>query len=265
MILKRCKMVGVYFSGTGNTKHCVERFLNGIESGAEMFALENARAAEAVRGADEIVFAYPVYYSNLPKIVRDFITDNAELWRGKRIFIIATMGMFSGDGTGCAARLFKKLGARVTGGLHLKMPDCIGDVKLLKKPLEKNRELIKKADEKIDRAVANIKRGKYTRNGLGIFAHIAGLFGQRLWLSGKTKKYFAGVKSDGEKCVGCGICAGVCPMQNIKIADGKAEFNGKCTMCYRCFSNCPKQTITLIGKRVYEQNKYEKYVAGEKD
>ena len=28
------------------------------------------------------------------------------------------------------------------------MPDCIGDVKLLKKPLDKNRELIKKADEK---------------------------------------------------------------------------------------------------------------------
>lgn len=256
------KMIGVVFSGTGNTKHCVERFLNGIEGGSEIYPIENPQAVAAVKGADEIVFAYPVYYSNLPKIVRDFITDNAELWRGKRIFIIATMGLFSGDGAGCAARLFKKYGAYVAGGLHLKMPDCIGDVKLLKKPPEKNRELIKRADEKTGKAVAKIKRGKNPKNGLGIFAHIAGLFGQRLYFGGKTKKYFAGVKSDGEKCVGCGICAGVCPMQNIKIEDGKAKFNGKCTMCYRCFSDCPEQAITLIGKRVYVQSKFEKYAGG---
>lgn len=87
------KMIGVFFSGTGNTQHCVERFLNEIESGAEIYPLENPQAVASIKVADEIVFAYPVYYSNLPKIVRDFITDNAELWRGKRIFIIATMGL----------------------------------------------------------------------------------------------------------------------------------------------------------------------------
>lgn len=156
------------------------------------------------------------------------------------------MAMFSGDGAGCAARLFKKYGANVAGGLHLKMPDSIGDVKILKKSPAQNRGLIKKADEKIDKAVASIKRGKYTRNGLGFFAHIAGLFGQRLYFGGKTKNYYNKVKADGKKCVGCGICAGVCPMQNIKIEDGKAEFNGKCTMCYRCFSRCPQRAITLL-------------------
>ncbi len=252
-------MTGIYFSGTGNTKRCVERFLNGIESGAEMFALETPQAAEAAKYAREIVFAYPVYYSDLPKIVRDFITNNAELWRGKSVFIICTMAMFSGDGAGCAARLFKKYGANVAGGLHLKMPDSIGDVKILKKSPAQNCGLIKKADEKIDRAVASIKRGKYTRNGLGVFAHIAGLFGQRLYFGGKTKKYYDRVKADGEKCVGCGICAGVCPMRNIEMTDGKAEFNGKCTMCYRCFSRCPQKAITILGKRVYVQNKYEDY------
>lgn len=61
-------MIGVYFSGTGNTKHCIERFLNGLDSGAQICSLENPQAAEAVKVADEIVFAYPVYYSNLPKI-----------------------------------------------------------------------------------------------------------------------------------------------------------------------------------------------------
>ena len=52
--------------------------------------------------------------------------------------MIATMGLFSGDGAGVLARLLKKYGAKITGGLHLKMPDSIADEKVLKRPLEKN-------------------------------------------------------------------------------------------------------------------------------
>jgi hypothetical protein len=52
------------------------------------------------------------------------------------------MGLFSGDGTGCSARLLKKYGAKIVGGLHIKMPDCIGDVKLLKKTLDANKNII---------------------------------------------------------------------------------------------------------------------------
>ena len=85
-----------------------------------------------------------------------------------------------------------------------------------------------------------------------------------MYFSGKTVNYSDRIKSDGGKCVACGLCASVCPMQNIEIDDGKVKFNGKCTMCYRCFSACPKQAITIIGKRVYEQSKYQKYADEEK-
>ncbi len=59
----------------------------------------------------------------------------------------------SGDGAGCGARLLKKYGANIIGGLHLKMPDCIGDVKLLKKTLKQNKQLVKCAENKIVNAV----------------------------------------------------------------------------------------------------------------
>lgn len=256
-------MIGVYFSGTGNTKYCIEKFLSAIGGDAVAVPIENPAVVEEIKNADGIVFAYPVYYSNLPKIVRDFIVNNCDIWRGKRVFIIATMGLFSGDGAGCSARLFKKFGAKVLGGLHLKMPDCIGDVKLLKKPLDKNRELINRSEEKIIQAVNKIKRGKYPKEGLGFFRRVAGLFGQRLYFSDKTKNYYDGVKADGGKCVGCGLCASLCPMNNVSLKDGKAAFNGKCTMCYRCFSACPQKAITVIGKQVYEQCKIEKYLGDE--
>ncbi len=195
----------------------------------------------------------------MPKIVREFIVSNAALWRGKKIFVMATMGLFSGDGAGCSARLFKKYGAEILGGLHLKMPDCIGDVKLLKKPLDENRKTILKTERKMDWAINRIKNAEYPKEGLNFFYRIAGVFGQRLYFSGKTKHYYTKIRTDERKCVKCGLCVSLCPMANIGIED-RVVYRDKCTMCYRCFANCPKQAITILGKQVYEQCKFENYM-----
>ena len=251
-------MIGVYFSGTGNTKYCVEYVLNRLDSCGTAYTIESDEVTAAIKSSDEIVFAYPVYYSNLPKIVREFIVSNAELWRGKKIFVIATMGLFSGDGAGCSARLFKKYGAKISGGLHLKMPDCIGDVKLLKKSLDENRKTILKAEHKMDSAINKIRNGKFPQEGLNFFYRIVGVFGQRLYFSGKTKRYYTKIRTDGSKCVKCCLCVSLCPMSNIEIAD-TVVYRDKCTMCYRCFANCPKQAITIIGKHVYKQYKFDNY------
>ena len=197
-------------------------------------------------------------FSNIPYLVRDFINSHQETWKGKKIFLITTMGLFAGDGTGCAARLLKKYGAMITGGLQIVMPDSIGDCKALKKSKENNKEIIKKADQRVVEAVKSMKEGKYPQEGLSFAAHLAGLFGQRLWFYNKTTGYTDKVKINPDKCVGCGICAKNCPTQNIKIEDGKAVSSDKCTMCYRCVNYCPKQAITLLGKTLYEQPTYDK-------
>ena len=252
-------MICVYFSGTGNTKHCAKYLLHQLDCNGSSYSIEDKTVLYNIKNNKEIIFAYPVYYSDLPQIVRDFINDNFSIWKGKKIFIIATMGLFSGDGAGCAARLFKKYGAEVLGGLHIKMPDCIGDVKVLKKSLQNNRKVVKKANEKIDKAVKKIQLNKYPKSGLSFACRLAGLFGQRLYFRKKTKYYYSGITIDYSKCIACGLCVSICPMLNIRLNDNKIVFNDKCTMCYRCFSKCPKQAITIIGKKVYEQCRIEKY------
>lgn len=179
--------------------------------------------------------------------------------------MIATMGLFSGDGAGVLARLLKKYGAKITGGLHLKMPDSIADEKVLKRPLEKNMELVRRAEEKIDKAVLGIKNGKISKDGIGFWCHMTGLFGQRLYFGRKAEHYSDKVKIDGEKCVGCGKCAGLCPMKNISLKHRLAFAGDTCTMCYRCVNTCPAKAITLLGKRVIEQGTIEKYLTGGKD
>ena len=66
-------MIGVYFSGTGNTRHCVERFVQELEPDGETFSIETERVVEAICAHNEIVMGYPVQFSNLPKILRDFV------------------------------------------------------------------------------------------------------------------------------------------------------------------------------------------------
>ena len=72
------------------------------------------------------------------------------------------MGLFSGDGAGILGRLLQQYGAEIIGGLHLRMPDSIGDEKVLKRPLEKNKELLKKAEQKISKSIRLLKAGKPT-------------------------------------------------------------------------------------------------------
>ena len=254
------KWCALYLSGTGNTEHCIKQFISHLDASAPIVAIEDKAANTVVEAYDFIVLGYPVQFSNAPKIVRDFICYNASIWQGKKVFCIATMGAFSGDGAGCSARLLKKYGATILGGLHLKMPDSVCDSKLLKKSGEENRKIIEQAEEKIARTANKIKRGKFPHEGQSVFSHIAGLFGQRLWFYGKTKKYSDKLKINHALCVGCGSCTNLCPMNNLALKDNKAIAKGECTMCYRCISKCPTKAITLIGKKIVEQYRLENYI-----
>lgn len=250
-------MNAVYLSGSGNTKHIVTLLLNELGNTGVSAPVESADAERALEG-EEIIIAYPTMFSNIPYLIRDFINSHKDAWKGKKIFLITTMGLFAGDGTGCAARLLKKYGAEITGGLQIVMPDSIGDCKALKKSKEQNKAVIEKADKRVTEAAKKIREGNYPKEGLSFAAHLAGLFGQRLWFYNKTTGYTDKVKIDPAKCIGCGICARNCPTRNIKIEDGKAVASSKCTMCYRCINHCPKQAMTLLGKTLYEQPTYEK-------
>lgn len=59
---------------------------------------DDKAVVDIIKQHDLIILAYPIYFSNLPKIVRDFLIDNRILFAGKSVFIIATMGLFTKTG-----------------------------------------------------------------------------------------------------------------------------------------------------------------------
>ena len=53
------------------------------------------------------------------------------------------------------------------------------------------------------------------------------------------------MKVDREKCLGCGACISMCPVQAISFKDGKAEIDKKkCIKCGTCKDICPVGAIT---------------------
>lgn len=81
-------MTGIYFSGTGNTRFCVDKFLKDYDDNKNSFSIEDNEALEKIKHDNDIVIGYPVQYSSIPKILRDYISDNWYVWQGKNIFIL---------------------------------------------------------------------------------------------------------------------------------------------------------------------------------
>ena len=78
-------MIGIYLSGTGNTKHCVEKLVYLIDDTAKCVPLEYPQIVRILEKQETIILGYPTQFSNAPFMVRDFIKKNDSLWKGKKV------------------------------------------------------------------------------------------------------------------------------------------------------------------------------------
>jgi len=253
-------MLGIYFSGTGNTRHAVERFVTEVDNSAKSLSIEDGGVLSELEKHEIIVFGFTVYYSNIPKIAKDFITENKTSFKGKKVFIIATKGLFNAFGIGYARKMFTDCGAEFIGSSQFNMSDNIRDLKIMEVAFDysKDGKMLEKADKKIAKAAEKFRAGKRQKSGLNPLNYIIGFFLKILGFYPNTDSYISTAKVDIAKCNGCGLCVDLCPMQNLIIADKKSVSGDKCTVCYRCFGNCPTQALTVLGDKVYGQYLFEK-------
>ena len=52
------------------------------------------------------------------------------------------------------------------------------------------------------------------------------------------------INIDKNKCIGCGDCVDVCPVEALSIENEKAVVNDECIDCGACVNTCPEEAIS---------------------
>lgn len=236
-------MVTLYFSGTGNSKFVAELF--AAEMGCECHSIEEkADFGGLIQSADAVAFVYPIYGSRVPRIMREFVKAHTGELNGKKLVILCTQLMFSGDGARCFTDLLPKGTYTVAYAEHYNMPNNVNNFRVLHRTSERTvRRLVKKSRRKTARICADIRNGRIRKRGFNIVSRLFGLM-QGMWMPMLEQGMMRSVRIGGD-CTGCGLCVKRCPMHNLTLLDGRAEAGGNCTSCYRCSNLCPERAISI--------------------
>lgn len=239
-----------YFSATGNSLTIARKIAEKLgDCTVQSMALEPPD--EPVGGPEtSIGFVFPVYYIGLPRIVKSFI-QKLNIKKGTYCFGFINYGGNKAGTLGMLEDILKEKGVDLSYASGVKMP---GNYIVMYSAADPDaaQNLIKDATEKATEAADEIARRRLLpakRNGklLSKIANQSYLYkGIAQW----DEKFKAN-----DKCNGCGLCARVCPVSNIKLEDRHPLWQHHCERCLACIQWCPQEAIEY-GKKTIGRRRY---------
>jgi len=248
-------MLTIYFSGTGNTAFVAQNFSEKI--GATCINIEDDADFAALFAAhDKIAVFYPVYGSRVPLIMRRFSNKYEAYFAGKKVVIIVTQMLFSGDGARVFTDLFPPGHFDVIYAEHLMMPNNVSNFVILPKTSDKRvKKHFKRAENKINAICDNINKKVVKLRGFSRASKLLGSVQGKAW-QGANSNIEPSKRSMEHKakssvrvakhCTTCGLCVKECPMNNLEINENSLLHKNNCTVCYRCVNLCPQRSVTVF-------------------
>ncbi len=235
------------FSGTGNSLRAAIRIAERM-GGAEVVSVRCDAKAVSAESADVIGFVCPVYEWDLPGTMRRF-AEQLKINPNAYVFLVATYILVHGKSFETMERILEEKGARLHYGVALR---CVASQCTAYPPFPPERLMIPYMERRIDRIGKEIAEGK--KRAYPKMAKLARRWYSRLMTPYMEveREYDKGFYMD-ERCVGCTICARVCPTRNITVREGRPVWNHRCHGCMACVAYCPTKAIQFRTPEAYRR------------
>ncbi len=248
-----------YFSGTGNTKWIASQLAEAI--GEELLyipdLIREGRYAFTLSDNERIGFCFPTHGWQPPRIVREYIRKLKIAFPTSTVkpdpycWALTTCG----DNMGEAMAILNKELANVAIGnisttlqaetlFSVIMPESYVCLPFMKTDTEEKEAMkIDLAKHQIPhiiqilqtrrRGIIELEKGSTPR----LYSYVIGNYFNHKMIT--DSKFTV----DQEKCIRCGKCEKVCPVDNIKCTPPEWLHNGRCTCCLACYHYCPVHAI----------------------
>ncbi|OPX60074.1 MAG: NADH-plastoquinone oxidoreductase subunit [Methanobacterium sp. PtaB.Bin024] len=256
-----------YFSGTGNSLTVARDIANKIDG--TLIPIASVVDKGPIRtDADAIGIVFPVHFSainGIPNLVQRFV-ENMEM-NSKYIFAVCTCGGFSAATIENLGKIIESKGGKLSAGFTVQMPSNIDAVSA-----DEQQKLFDEWDNKLEFIHKYVKardEGEFETMGLPLKIALTPIF---FYYKNKTFKFFKKISESpdsdfkqwvwlsdkrfftDDNCEGCGTCSQVCPVHNIKIIEGRPEWQHHCEICFACLNWCPNGAIH--GEWISEEVRY---------
>lgn len=241
------------FSGTGNSRIVADHLQNAL--GDEILRLPPGlmlhpeKVRQTVKDG-RIIWVFPVHGWNLPHVTRRVISE-AEITSKEPVkhYMVCTCGDDIGNTHLQWRKLIEARGWQACSAFSVQMPN----IYVMLKGFDVDSPDVTQAKlNAMPERVANIADF--------ILCHPDEVKddvvrGSCPWLKTAVlyplfRAFFFDHKKFGstDACIGCGLCARNCPIQNITIENGRPAWREECIMCLRCYHVCPRHAIRWNGQ-----------------
>lgn len=232
-------MTVCYFSASGNCLYVAKRIGGTMLSIPQLMKQDNIEITD-----DAVGIVAPVYAVEMPMMVKEFLL-RANI-KTNYFFFIYTYGSGYAEAFAHVEMVCREKGQKLSYINAIQMVDNYlpgfemqNQIDTLpKKNVEGQIE--KLLSDIADRVETPVKIGAANKAQMAMYQK---MLAKRILRKDTAQDYIVN-----DNCTRCGICAKVCPADNITVTD-KVHFANKCEVCYACLHNCPQNAIHMKNER----------------
>jgi ferredoxin len=234
-----------YFTGTGNSLAAARTLAGRLKDACIVPLAGIVNAGRPFQlNTDKAVFVFPVYCAGIPAIVANSL-DLIKMPRTQYVAAIANCASSAGTALDIfAAEMLRRCGRTLSAGHVIFMPGNYTPLYGSEKPATIER-MLKEADNRLLEIACEITAGRPIDYSMPAFLALMTRLPWKLCVSSfpYMQKRFK-VESN---CTGCGLCARVCPVNNIVMsANARPQWLKKCEQCMACLQYCPVEAIQCL-------------------